>query len=361
MDRPTSRERMALPAISGDNSIHMRHETLSRMDFLEDRLINQEKTTRSLIDKALRVREDMEENLSYAQISLKGEKKARALLQEHIRTITSVVKRLSREIEVLESELRSKESKLEGNSTAFKNLELHHVAGVTDLRGRVARCDHAIERLLTDVRTCAEAINELRQKQDANIKSTNEKLQNVQSVINDLALKFEKYSSEQSTSIQRIKGQADEQVTLLDSKTKSVVEDLRGTITSSRQWTESEYYKITKDFHERLERMEGVLTQRQNKLENKVEFYLSKIEKLLEEEKDKYFNIWEVRLKETKSMQDKALSSTTSSMRREYKQGFNTIHESVKSLQNVFEAKLKIVEDNLQKSINNVLRMVVLT
>jgi len=361
MDRPTSRERMSLPVITGENINLQRQETLSRMEFLEDRIIHQEKTTRSLIEKALRVREDMEDSLSHAQISLHGERKARALLQEHIRTITAVVKRLSREIEVLEAEIRSKDSKLEGNSTAFKNLELHHVAGVTDLRGRVARCDHAIERLFTDVRTFAEAVNELRQKLDSHIKLVNDKLQNLQSVINDLALKFEKHSSEQSTNMQRIKGEADEQVVRLDSKTKSVVEDLRGSITSSRQWTESEYYKITKDFHERLERMEGNLNERQNKLENKVELYLSKIEKLLEEEKDRYYNLWEIRLAETSSIQDKALRSTTSSMRKEYKQGFNTIHESVKSLQNVFEAKLKLVEDNLQKSINNVLRMVVLT
>ncbi|XP_020902165.1 protein FAM81A [Exaiptasia diaphana] len=360
MQRPNSREKMALPAISGEGN-QLRHEALSRMDFLEDRMIHQEKTTRSLIDRALRVKEDIEESLGYAQMNWQGEKKARALLQEHIRTITSVVKRLSREIEVIEDELRSKESKLEGNSTAFKNLELHHVAGVTDLRGRVARCDHAIERLIADVRTCVEAINELRQKQDLHVKNTNEKFHNLQTDINELTLKFEKYSAEYSTNIQKMKGDADEQVTRLDSKTKSVVEDLRGSITSSRQWTESEYYKITKDFHERLERMEGILSQRQSKLENKVELYLSKIEKLLEEEKDKYYNIWEVRLKETKSLQDKALGSTSSSMRREYKQGFHTVHESVKSLQNVFEAKLKLVEENLQKSINNVLRMVVLT
>jgi hypothetical protein len=356
-------ERTLLPAITTgeNNQMAMRQETVSRMNFLEDRLMYQEKTTRSLVERALRVKEDIVESLSYAQMSWQGEKKARALLQEHIRTITSVVKRLSREIEVLKDEIRSKESKLEGNTTAFKNLELHHVAGVTDLRGRVARCDHAIERLVADVRSCAEAINELRQKQESNSKSTNERLQNLQSTVNELTLKFEKFTAEQSTSIQRAKGEADDQVTRLDSKTKSVVEDLRGSISSSRQWTETEYSKLARDFQERIERMEGILSERQNKVENKVELYLSKIEKLLEDEKGKYYSLWEVRLKETKFAQDRALSSSASSMRLEYKQGFNTIHESVTSLHKVFDAKLKIVEDTLQKSINNVLRMVVLT
>lgn len=365
MEKPSHRgmEKTSLPALkTGEsNQMAMRQETLSRMDFLEDRLMYQEKTTRSLIERALRAKEDIVESLDYAQMSWQGEKKARTLLQEHIRTITSVVKRLSREIEVLEDEIRSKESTLEGNKTAFKNLELHHVAGVTDLRGRVARCDHAIERLVADVRSCAEAINELRQKQEYSSKTTHDKIQNLQSAVNELTLKFEKFIGEQSTNIQRVKGEADEQVTRLDSKTKSVVEDLRGTISSSRQWTESEYSKLARDFQERIERLEGMMFERQNKLENRVEIYLSKIEKLFEEEKGKYYNIWEVRLKETKSAQDRTLSNTAASMRQEYKQGFNTIHESVTSLQKVFDAKLKLAEDNLQKSINNVLRMVVLT
>ena len=80
----------------------------------------------------------------------------------------------------------------------------------------------------------------------------------------------------------------------------------------------------------------------------------------MEEEKSKYYNIWEVRLKEVKSEQDRIMHNLMAEMRNEYRQGFNNVHESISSLQRVFHAKLKLLEDDLRKAINNVLRMVVL-
>lgn len=330
------------------------------MENLEDRLAIQEKTTRSLVDRALTVKEDIIESLSIAQMSWQGEKKARSLLQEHIRTITTVVKRLSREIENLESEIRSRQSQVEGHSTAVKNLELHHVAGVTDLRGRVARCDSAIQRLMSDMRSNNEVINDFRQKQELAMKDSRDQMSSLEKSISDLTLKVEKYVLHQSTSIQKVKGEADQRVVQLDSKTKTVVEDIRGSISSNRLWAESEYFKLTQDFQTRLERFEGLMVERQDKLERRVDHYLAKVDKILEEEKSKYYNIWEVRLKEVKSEQDRIMHNLMAEMRNEYRQGFNNVHESISSLQRVFHAKLKLLEDDLRKAINNVLRMVVL-
>lgn len=357
MDRPYSKEGTLLPAIVNNNNTDDR---LSRMENLEDRLAYQEKTTRSLVDRALMVKEDIIESLSIAQISWQGEKKARGLLQEHIRTITTVVKRLSREIEALESEIKSRHSQVEGQSTAVKNLELHHVAGVTDLRGRVGRCDAAIQRLVSDMRSNNEVITDFKQKQELAIKDCREQINTLEKGINNLTLKMEKYAMDQSNTVQKLKGDSDERVVQLDSKTKTVVEDIRGSISSNRLWAESEYFKLTQDFQTRLERFEGLMVERQDKLERRVEHYLAKVDRLLEEEKSKYYNIWEVRLKEVRSEQEKSMHQALAHMREEYRQGFNNVHESISSLQKVFHTKLKLLEDDLRKAINNVLRMVVL-
>ena len=64
------------------------------------RLIHQEKTTQTLIDKAYKIKEDIIESMNLSHGSWQNEKEARVLLTDHIRNITVIVKRLSREIEV---------------------------------------------------------------------------------------------------------------------------------------------------------------------------------------------------------------------------------------------------------------------
>ena len=71
-----------------------------RLDEFEDRLLHQEKTTQSLIDKAYKIKEDLVDAMGLSQGSWQTEKQARALLSDHIKNITVIVKRLSREIEV---------------------------------------------------------------------------------------------------------------------------------------------------------------------------------------------------------------------------------------------------------------------
>ena len=46
----------------------------------------------------------------------------------------------------LEGEIKQKETVIGGTQDNVKTLEMHHVAGLTDVRGRVARCDAAIAR-----------------------------------------------------------------------------------------------------------------------------------------------------------------------------------------------------------------------
>ena len=353
MDSPDSKFGTSLPALVSTD------ERSSRMDVLEDRLSYQEKTTRVLVDRALKAKEDIIESLSIAQMSWHGEKKARTLLQEHIRTITTAVKRLSKEIEFLESEIRSRQTKAEGQSAAVKNLELHHVAGVTDLRGRVARCDSALQRLILDIRSTNDSLSEFKQRQELATKENQDHFKSLEKDMSDLSLKMEKYIIDQSNSLQKLKGDADHRVIQLDSKTKTVVEDIRGSISSNRLRAESEHFKLTQEFQSRLERFEALMVERQYKLERRVEDCLAKVDKILEEEKSKYYHIWEVRLKEVKSEQDRTLNYSLAQIREEYKQGFNNVQESISSLQKVFHAKLKLTEEDLRKSINNILRMVV--
>ena len=163
---------------------------------------------------------------------------------------------------------------------------------------------------------------------------------------------------EQTDNIQKLKGQANEQLTNLDTKTNSIVEEMKGNFAASQKWTETEYVKLAQDLQVKIDRLESVMQERQEKLEMRVETYLKKVDQMLTEEKDKY-KLWDHRFKITQSEQEKSLQKSLSHLRSEYKQGFNTIHETMSSLQKVLTGKLVMVENDLRKAINNVVKMVV--
>lgn len=84
-----------------DSSHRFSHgPTSSRLSVIETRLAQQEHTTNALLDRALRIKKDVIESLDLTHVSWSEEKNARRLLQDHIRTITDVVRKLSRDIEV---------------------------------------------------------------------------------------------------------------------------------------------------------------------------------------------------------------------------------------------------------------------
>jgi hypothetical protein len=65
----------------------------------------------------------------------------------------------------LEAQIKERDGATIGTQHVVKNLELHHVAGVTDLRSRVVRCDTSIARLAADLKTAYESIQAVGQRQ----------------------------------------------------------------------------------------------------------------------------------------------------------------------------------------------------
>lgn len=65
----------------------------------------------------------------------------------------------------LEESIRTRDSVSMGTNNAVKNLEVHHVASLTDLRGRIVRCDTSIARLSTELNNATAAIKQLSQQQ----------------------------------------------------------------------------------------------------------------------------------------------------------------------------------------------------
>lgn len=65
---------------------------------------------------------------------------------------------------MVDEQLRSRDSATVGTNQAVKNLEVHHVASLTDLRGRIVRCDTSIAKLSTDLRSAGDSVKTIVQQ-----------------------------------------------------------------------------------------------------------------------------------------------------------------------------------------------------
>uniref|UniRef100_A0A8C6V9S8 Family with sequence similarity 81 member B n=1 Tax=Naja naja TaxID=35670 RepID=A0A8C6V9S8_NAJNA len=140
----------AIPNVSG-----------SRVNSLEDRLSNQERTTAVLLDQAFRIKDGVVSYLQGNKNFQQGEAAAHQLLENHIQTITSVVKKLSHDIEELERQIKARDEVTSGTNFAVQSLDHKQMQGVGDLRGRVARCDASIAKLSGDINISRHEISKL--------------------------------------------------------------------------------------------------------------------------------------------------------------------------------------------------------
>ncbi|KAK1892521.1 Protein FAM81B [Dissostichus eleginoides] len=120
-------------------------------DVLGSSLSGQERTLAFLLEQAFRIREEVAAGLQSAQGSLQVEELSRKLLENHILTITRIIKQLSMDIQSLERQIAQRDSITSATTLALQSLDQKNMTGIGDLRGRVARCDAAICKLSADV------------------------------------------------------------------------------------------------------------------------------------------------------------------------------------------------------------------
>ncbi|XP_012577319.1 PREDICTED: protein FAM81B isoform X3 [Condylura cristata] len=185
---------------------------------LEDRLNNQERTIAFLLEQAFRIKEDISACLQGAHGFRKEESLARKLLESHIQTITSIVKKLSQNIEILEDQIRVRDQVATGTNYAVQELNTKHSQGVGDLRGRVARCDSSIVKLSGDIyfirhehRRVEKTIQEL-------LSALETVSKNLDMKVTQLLGKIEASSSEQASNIKMVQGDYRHEINLLEFK-----------------------------------------------------------------------------------------------------------------------------------------------
>ncbi|KAM5169017.1 protein FAM81B [Callospermophilus lateralis] len=334
---------------------------------LEDRLNNQERTIAFLLEQAFRIKEDISSCLQGTHGFRKEESLARKLLESHIQTITSIVKKLNQNIEVLEDQIRTRDQVTTGTNFAVQDLNIKHLQGVGDLRGRVARCDSSIMKLSGDIHFIR---NEYRQME----KSIQDLLSALETVSKNLDMKviqllgkIESSTSEQTSNLKMIQGDYRHEMNLLEFKFNSLSNNLYEELENNQKWAQSEFIKHRKDhlshtneclmvLQEKLEKSENKMEEKMLQLSSKLENFINSQKQEAELNKVKFV---ENKLSKKMSQMEKHVWGELEKMQNEYQSGFKSIHDSLNSLQQIQKTKMDLEKYKVQKDIKKLKRKIV--
>ncbi|XP_038388247.1 protein FAM81B isoform X1 [Canis lupus familiaris] len=345
-----------LPVIPNTNRSH-----------LEDRLNNQERTIAFLLEQAFRIKEDISACLQGTHGFRKEESLARKLLENHIQTITSIVKKLSQNIEILEDQIRARDQAATGTNFAVQELNTKHLQGVGDLRGRVARCDSSIVKLSGDIHFIRHEHRKIEKTIQDFMSALETVSKNLDMKVIQLLGKIEASSSEQISNLKMVQGDYRHEMNLLEFKFNLLSNNLCEEIENHQKWTKNQFVSYEKDhlghINQCLKLLQEKLEKSENKMKEKLLQLSSKLENFINTEKQEaeLSKVKHIENKLSKKMQqlEKHIWGELEKMQNEYQSGFKSIHDSLNSLQQIQKTKMDLEKYKVQKDLKKLQRKIV--
>ncbi|CAN0304516.1 unnamed protein product [Bubo scandiacus] len=333
-----------------------------RARLLEERLSSQERTTAFLLHQAFQVKDDIVSYLQGSRGCQHGETAARQLLENHIQTITSIVKKLSQDIEVLERQIRTRDGATVETNFAVQSLDHKYIQGLGDLRGRVTRCEASVAKLAADI----SVIRREAQKTDKEVYGLHSALKNCaadfEKKVMQLLGKIEASNSDQSSNLKAVQGDQHHELQLLDFKLTSILSDFRDQMQTHRKWTEAQLARSEEDQvqrrHQLLDWVKERLERAEKRVEEKLLLLSLKLEQMDEPQKyEKQLNQMksgEKNLRARITRFERQIWKELEEIQNEYRSGFRTIHESLELLKQIQNTRLKLEKKKIQKDMKKI-------
>ncbi|XP_067263692.1 protein FAM81B [Chanodichthys erythropterus] len=333
---------------------------------MENLITNQERTLSTLLEQAVKIRDDVVTGLHTTQGSVLMESSARKLLENHIQIITHIVKQLSRDIQVLEAQIIERDNLAAGTTFAVKSLDHKNMMGIGDLRGRVARCDASIVKLSSDVGNGGRDILKLQQEVSELRSELELKLKDMELKLSQDVGKLEMSMSEKFISQRNATGDLQKEIQQLDVKNSSGLMEMEEQTVRLRKWAE-EQIKTTVQSHtqssklhtllqERVVKVEGRLKEKMVLLSGQLERLEAQLEKVRSADRTKCS---ESKLNSKINTLEKSFREELEQMRREYQSGFRAVHDAIASLRHIGDTKAKLDKGELQRDIRQIQRNMV--
>uniref|UniRef100_UPI0037E7CAC5 protein FAM81B n=1 Tax=Semicossyphus pulcher TaxID=241346 RepID=UPI0037E7CAC5 len=323
-------------------------------DVLEGRLSGQERTLAVLLEQAFRIKEQVAAGLKSTEGSIQIQALSRKLLENHILTITRIVKQLSMDIQALERRITERDSITSGTTTAVQNLDQRNMADIGDLRGRVARCDASIAKLSVDVSSgerqpirLQQEVAALRSAVDVQIKELEVK------VYQDLG-RLEASSSGLSQGQRRSDLQA--QVKLLEDRMSEGLKEAKQQTDSLRTWTEQELNTSV----QHCTQQQGKMLEATSRLAERLRALEARVEQC-ETQQDQTHHCQADQMKHSKTKLSKRMTSVEIGLhqelqllKQEYHKGFLSVHDAIESLRQIGDIKSRLDQEKVQKDIRHI-------
>ncbi|KFZ64634.1 Protein FAM81B, partial [Antrostomus carolinensis] len=234
-------------------------------------LSSQERTTAFLLHQAFQIKDDLISYLQGSKGYQHGESSARRLLENHIQTITSIVKKLSQDIEVLERQIRARDGATVETNFAVRSLDHKYIHGLGDLRGRVARCEASIAKLSGDI-SILRCEAQRAEKEICGLHSALKScVSDFEKKVMQLLGKIETSNSDQSSNLKTVQGDQHHELQLLDFKLTTIVSDFRDQIQTHRKWTEVQLTRTEEDQAQHRHQLLNLVKERLERAEKRVE------------------------------------------------------------------------------------------
>ncbi|XP_068422652.1 protein FAM81B [Clinocottus analis] len=331
---------------------------------LEGGLSSQERTLAVLLEQACRIKREVAAGLQSAHGSVQVQALSRKLLENHILIITRIVKQLSVDIQALKRQTAQRDSITSGTTMAVQSLDQKNVAGIGDLRGRVARCDVSIATLSADMSHAErrgirlqQEVAELKSATDAQLKELHVKLHHD---LWRLEASMAEHFQDQKISIADLHTQ----VKLLETRMSGDLKEAKEQADSLRKRTEQQFNSLAQTHAESSQQHRTQLQDKMLEAESRSAVRLRALEARVEQFEAQQYQIDRSRadqLKRSETMLRKRETSVESSLRcelqllkQEYHKGFLAVHDAIDSLRQIGDIKSRLTKEKLQKDIRDV-------
>ncbi|XP_009992087.1 PREDICTED: protein FAM81B [Chaetura pelagica] len=287
---------------------------------------------------------------------------ARQLLENHIQTITSIVRKLSQDVEVLERQIRTRDGAALETNFAVQSLDHKCIQGIGDLRGRVARCEASMAKLSADI----SVLRHEAQKAEREIYGLHSALKSCASdfekKVMQLLSKIEASSSDHSSNLKTVQGDQHHEMQLLDFKLTSALSDFRDQLQTHWKRAEAWLSRTEENQAQHRQQLLNLLKEGLDRAENRVEEKLLVLSLKIEQmDKPQKF---EKQVKEMKSDEkslharinrfERQIWKELEEIRNEYRSGFQSILESLELLKQIQNTKLRLEKKKIQKDMRKI-------
>ncbi|NXL63668.1 FA81B protein, partial [Chordeiles acutipennis] len=242
-----------------------------RTRVLEERLSTQERTTAFLLHQAFQIKDDIVSYLQRSKGYQHGESSARWLLENHVQTITSIVKKLGQDIEVLERQIRARDGAAVETNFAVRSLDHKYIHGLGDLRGRVARCEASIAKLSGDISVIRREVQKIEKEIHGLHSALKSCVSDFEKKVMQLLGKIETSISNQSSSLKTVQGDQHHELQLLDFKLTTIISDFRDQIQTHRKWTEAQLTRTEEDQAQHRHQLLNLVKEKLERAEKRAE------------------------------------------------------------------------------------------